>query len=217
MTETTTDEVKQTLAEYERLALSTGAKVQIDPPEFSENGVDWSPVWITDLGEHPGYARVTVHRDGIPTTVYVAWDEALPAEESWRQLWQRKPMTLFGAFTIRAALRRAFREVIGDRHEPDDMPDSPPAAETPAEPADWETLIADVETPEALAMLHHSMKLARAVTPQLEVALHAKRHDLTPDAERVIATTAGMPRPKPAPPAVRPEDTVRRPRKKGGK
>src|SRR5690606_15784417 len=68
VTETTTDEVKQTLAEYERLAISTGATVQIDAPEFSENGIDWSPVWGAGEGHVlPSFARVTVHRDGIPT------------------------------------------------------------------------------------------------------------------------------------------------------
>lgn len=223
-TEPTAEAVKQTLAEYERLAISTGATVQIDAPEFSENGVDWSPVWGAGEGHVlPSFARVTVHRDGIPTTVYVAWDEALPAEESWRALWQRKPMTLFGAFTIRAALRRAFRDVIGDRHEPDDLPDTPPAAETPAETVDWEARIAAASTPAEVVQVHNAAKAARAMTPALEVALRKKARDMIhPAAEALVAAasvraeSAKMPdpqpfaRPRPTPPSIRPEDTVRR-------
>lgn len=221
-TETTAEAVKQTLAEYERLAISTGATVRIDAPEFSRNGITWSPVWCPETlltDDHPQFARVTVHRDGIPTTVYVSWDEALPAEDSWRALWERKPMTLFGAFTIRAALRRAFRDVIGDRHEPDDLPDSPPAAETVER--DWETELAEAKTPAEVVALHQAAKAARAVTPALEVALRKKANDLLrAERERLAAKTPDRQpasRPRPAPPAVRPEETVRRPRKKGGK
>lgn len=205
-TEPTTETVKQTLAEYERLAISTGAKVQIDAPEFwsglSVN--EWSPVWSGD--DHPKFARVTVYRDDVPTTVYVAWDEAVPAEESWRALWQRKPMTMFGAFTIRAALRRAFRDVIGDRHEPDDLPDTPPP---PAEPVDWAARIEDASTATEVAELHKTMRAARAVTPALEVALRKKAQDLLRQ-KAAVASAGASPRPRPTPPSIRPEDTVRR-------
>lgn len=230
MTETSTDEVKQTLAEYERLAISTGETVQIDPPEFSKDGDHWLPFTGTI---QPRWARATVHRDGIPTTVYVAWDEALPAEDSWRALWERKPMTLFGAFTIRAALRRAFRDVIGDRHEPDDMPDSPPAAVTAAEPVDWEARLAAASTPAEVVQVHNAAKAARAMTPALEVALRKKARDLIhPAGEALVAAasvraeSAKMPdpqptaRPRPTPPTIRPEDTVhqvKRPARKGKK
>ncbi|MFB7843600.1 hypothetical protein [Microbacterium sp. NPDC056052] len=161
---TNIDDVAQTLAEYERLAISTGDTVQIDPPEFSADGQVFAPFWAAE--QPPVAARATVHRAGIPTTVYVAWGESLPAEDSWRALWLAKPMKLFGAYTVRAALRRAFRDVIGDRREPDET------AATPAAPArDWEAEIDAANSAGAVLALHEEMKRARAVTPQLETQL----------------------------------------------
>lgn len=161
---TNIDDVAQTLAEYERLAISTGDTVQIDPPEFSADGLAFAPFWAAE--QPPIAARATVHRAGIPTTVYVAWGESLPAEDSWRALWLAKPMKLFGAYTVRAALRRAFRDAIGDRREPDE------ATATITSPVrDWEAEIDDAPTADAVHALHAEMKRARAVTPQLEAQL----------------------------------------------
>ncbi len=166
------DDVTQTLAEYERLAIKSGAKVQIDPPEFSGGDGAWSPLWLADLP--PVAARATVHRDDVPTTVYRRWDESIPVEESWRLLWVAKPMTLFGAHTLRAALSRAFRDVIGDRREPDDNHEAPATV-----PRDWEAEIAATSAPDAVDALHAEMKRASAVTPHLEQALRARRAELT--------------------------------------
>lgn len=178
---TNIDDVAQTLAEYERLAIGTGAAVQIDPPEFSADGTTWAPFW---MGEAPPVAaRVTVHRNGIPTTVYVSWAESLPAEESWRALWIAKPMKLFGAYTIRAGLRRAFRDAIGDRREPDET------TAAPAAPArDWAAEIDTAGDVDAVHALHAEMKRARAVTPDLELQLRNR-----------LAAAAWAPAEEPAP------------------
>lgn len=165
------DDVAQTLAEYERTAITSGAKVQIDPPEFTADGATWSPFWTGESA--PVGARVTVHRDGVPTMVYVAWAESVPAEESWRLLWLAKPMKLFGAYVVRAALRRAFREVIGDRREPDEDIGDPWA---PAQSAarDWAAEAAAATTEDAVLELHAAAKKARAVTPALETKLRKR-------------------------------------------
>ena len=100
-----------------------------DAPEFSDDGETWSTAWGPvkrtegDEDEHPVFARATVHRKGVrrPTVVVIRWDEALPAVDHWRALWQRKPVTLFGAHALRTALRRAFRDVIGDQYGPDEQ------------------------------------------------------------------------------------------------
>ncbi|MCK2031236.1 hypothetical protein [Microbacterium galbinum] len=172
------DDVAQTLAEYERLAIATGAAVRIDPPEFSDGatpliGSGWSPFWTAEVP--PVVARVTVHRDGIPTTVYVAWDESFPADESWRALWLAKPMRLFGAYVVRAALRRAFRDAIGDRREPDETHPGPADASTSR---DWEAEIRDANTTDAVHALHAQMKAVRAVTVPRERALRDRLAEL---------------------------------------
>jgi hypothetical protein len=124
------DAVQQTLAEYERAAIGTGEWKGTDAPEFSEDGETWSTAWLPKgqldpnldvwIG-FPALARATVHRKGVrPVVVVIRWNEALPAVEPWRTLWEMKPTTLFGAFALRAAYRRAFRDVIGDHHAPDE-------------------------------------------------------------------------------------------------
>lgn len=161
-TEPTTEAVQQTLAEYERLAIGSGATVQIDPPEFF-GGVEWLPVWKGE--QPPEFARCTVWRDGIPTLVYVSWDESLPAVDDWRALWLLKPMKLFGAYTIRAALRRAFRDMIGEQSEPDELGDPADVIDTDR---DWIAELAEASTEDAVVKLHADMKTARVVTVELE-------------------------------------------------
>lgn len=166
---TNIDDVAQTLAEYERLAIATSDTVKIDPPEFSDGttplvGSSWSPFWMRE--EPPAVARATAYRNGVATVVYVSWAESFPAEESWRALWLAKPMKLFGAYAVRAALRRAFRDAIGDRREPDETTTDPAA---PAR--DWEAEVDAAPTADAVHALHAEMKRARAVTPQLEAQL----------------------------------------------
>lgn len=169
------DDVAQTLAEYERLAIGTGATVRIDPPEFSDGstpliGTGWSPFWTAEAA--PAVARVTVYRDGTPTTVYVAWAESFPAEESWRALWLAKPMKLFGAYVVRAALRRAFRDAIGDRREPDEQQTLPtPAAQVPSQPADavdWFARVEEATTVTDLKAVRGAAREATAVTLPLK-------------------------------------------------
>jgi hypothetical protein len=153
MTAKNIDDVAQTLAEYERLAITSGAKVQIDPPEFSAGAslpaeAMWAPFWL-DHETPPAVARATVHRDGIPTTIYVSWEESLPLETAqtddgrlWRDLWEKNPMQRFGSYALRSALRRAFREVIGDRVEPDEDAPKVPAKDAEIAPFDWDVFLA---------------------------------------------------------------------------
>jgi hypothetical protein len=203
---TTTDEVQQTLAEYERLAISSGSAVKIEPPEFW-SGLsihDWSPVWSAD--EPPKYGRATVYRDEIPTSVYVSWDESIPAVDDWRELWLRKPMKLFGAYTLRTALRRAFRDIIGERIEPDETPDLPGSPATVSADRDWIAELAEATTPEAVKQLHTDAKASRAVTVELEREFRKRIQTLAdpllaaiaPVLEAVASMTPA--KPKPAPP-----------------
>lgn len=169
------DDVATTVAEYENLAISTGARVRIDPPEFSDglSVTPFTPFWLVD--ENPKVARVTVYRDDVPTTVYVSWAESLPAEDSWRALWQAKPMKLFGAYVVRAALRRAFRDAIGDRREPDEQTTTP----APAAERDWDAEIRGAQTPDAVNALHAEMKQHRAMTVIREIALREQLQKTT--------------------------------------
>lgn len=183
MTMPNIDDVAQTLAEYERLAISTGATVQILPTEFSADGSTWLPYWIDT--EPPVLARATVLRDGIETVRLQVWAESLPAEESWRALWQLKPTKLFGAYADRAALRRAFRDAIGDRREPDEQTPQPAVASD----RDWAAEITAAQSAEAVNTLHAEMKAARAVTVALERALRARLAELS--TERIVLAASG--------------------------
>ncbi len=117
------DDVAQTLAEYTRLALSTGARLRIDPPEFTADGEVWVPLWLHD--EPPAGARVTVWRDDVDTTIVRRWKEALPGETAltpdgrrWLDIWLDNPTERFESYVVRAALARAYPDVILDRPEP---------------------------------------------------------------------------------------------------
>lgn len=167
-TGTTVEAVQQTLAEYERLAIGTGEWNGTDAPEFSNDGQTWTAAWLPSEGYlFPALARATVYRKGVdrPVVAVVRWDEAVPADADWRGLWERKPIALFGAFAKRAALRPAFRDVIGDRREPDEAIDAPAAVSTGR---DWLAELADCDTPKAVRALHADAKSARAVTVELE-------------------------------------------------
>lgn len=136
------DDVAQTLAEYTHLALSTGSRLEIDPVEFTADGEVWVPLWLN--AEPPVAARATVRRDGVETVVYRRWVEALPGEmvttddgRLWRDVWEAKPTERFESYVLRAALARAFADVIGDRPDPG-KPRPRAAAPAPTEPADGE-------------------------------------------------------------------------------
>ena len=117
------DDVAQTLAESTRLALSTGARLEIDPVEFTADGEVWVPLWLHE--EPPAAARATVRRDGIPPVVFRRWVEALPGDmvttadgRLWRDIWEANPTERFESYVLRAAIARAYADVIGDRPEP---------------------------------------------------------------------------------------------------
>lgn len=200
MSDPTTDEVAQTLAEYERLAIGTGEFAGVDAPEFSHDGVTWTPFWIGDA--HPQLARATVYRGAArhPITVVTAWGESVPTRDvslpsdamQWADLWESKPMKLFGAYTLRAAYRRGFRDAIGTRREPDEHEPTVPRPRTPEAPnVDYAAAITATGSLEDIEALHKRMRTARAVTPQLEVALRARRNELS---------APPAPKPVPSPP-----------------
>lgn len=181
---TNIDDVAQTLAEYERLAITSGAKVQIDPPEFSDglSLTPWTPFWIG--AQPPKVARATVYRDDVPTVVYVVWDESLPVETAqtedgrlWRDLWIAQPTKRFGSFALRTALRRAFREVVGDRVEPDE--DAPRVAAPTPDPRNWDDEILLAQSLAELDATWADMRAHRARTGALEVAYRKRRDELT--------------------------------------
>lgn len=241
-TETTLEEVQQTLAEYERIAIGTGEWNGTDAPEFSDDGREWTSAWLpTEDYPHPALCRATVYRKGVehPVVVIVRWDEAFPADDDWRALWGRKPLSLFGAFAIRAALRRAFRDVIGERREPDETLtlDAPRTAPTDR---DWLAEVAAAKTAEEVVAIHTEAKKHRAVDVGLERAIRRRLREVSEPApevavmpspklaqggivmparptastteqpERVVSID--RPRPVPTPPKVRLEETVRRPK-----
>jgi hypothetical protein len=193
---TTLEAVQQTLAEYERLAIETGEWNGTDAPEFS-NGpqakslgdvlagsttIEWTSAWLpSEAHPHPLLARARVYRKGVdrPIEAVVRWDEAVPADSDWRELWLRKPVALFGAFTKRAALRSGFRDVIGDRREPDEPLEVPtPSSAAVALPAnpdrDWLAELANATTGDEIRELHAAAKAARAVTVELERAFRQR-------------------------------------------
>ncbi|WP_156760013.1 hypothetical protein [Microbacterium karelineae] len=190
----TADDVQQTLQGYLTAATSTGAlrgaHVQF-AADFGE-GFAVGPAWADALppGTRPVAARATVHRDGwaIPTVVTELWDEVVPAEESWRALWEARPHVLFGAHALRSALRRTFADVLGDRREPDDAPSAPRETATPAsptepvapvsEPVDWSARIAAAATLSELNDVRREARAARAVDLKLKDQLDARRAEL---------------------------------------
>jgi hypothetical protein len=169
--EPTEEDVARTIAEYETIAIGTGARAEFDAPEFTADGTTWSQVWLSQ--DPPVAARATARRDGAASTVVVLWADALPAEDSWRDLWLRRPMPLFGAYVRRDAIRHAFRDAIGDRREPGDHAPAP----RPAAPArDWETELRAARTAEQLRAVWKDCKGQR--TAALEVIFDARLADL---------------------------------------
>ncbi|MBD3753457.1 MAG: hypothetical protein IE935_13840 [Micrococcales bacterium] len=198
MTDPTEADVRETLAEYERAAQASGEWDGRAPTEFTNDGDTWSPFWVATEGHmHPVGARSTVHRKGVavPATVYASWEEALPADESWRGLWLAKPTTLFGAYAARGAIRSAFRDAIGDRREPDDPPTGAPVLA----PRDWVAEIAASRSASDVDDIRAAMKERREVTPELDVALRVRRRELEPPAvvahgDRVVGFGARLER-----------------------
>ncbi|HWU47806.1 MAG TPA: hypothetical protein VN133_13700 [Humibacter sp.] len=177
------DDVAQTLAEYERLAIKTGAKVQIEPAEFTADGETWTPLWLSN--DHPLAARVRVHRDDIVTERFVPWAEAVPTESAmtsdgrrWCDLWAARPSLRIGSYITRMALGTAFRDAIGDRRAPDDedVPDIARRVKTqePVE-VDWDAAIENAPNVVDLDRVWADMRTARARSGAREVAYKTRR------------------------------------------
>lgn len=189
-TEITEEDVQQTLQGYLTIATKTGELRGVNV-EFTADGVTWHPL-IFDLadGAHPIAARARVHRAGWaePTHAPELWDEVVPADEGWRALWLARPHVLFGAHTLRAALRRTFADVLGDRREPDDL-DALPAPATrqttepdAAEAIDWLARVNGATTIDELNAVRTEARLARAVTLPLKQRMDARRDEIGGDA-----------------------------------
>jgi len=184
------DDVAQTLAEYTRLALSTGSRLEIDPVEFTADGVVWVPLWLSDAP--PAAARATVRRDGIETVVYRRWVEALPGSDvltadgrCWRDIWERHPSERLESYVLRAALARAFADVIGDRPEPG-KPRTRVETPAPVEPAEGEP------APRISHAAAAELEAAVAALPWEAAEMHRRDRGIE---------TAAMPAPVPRPPA----------------
>lgn len=184
------DDVAQTLAEYTRLALSTGSRLEIDPVEFTADGEVWVPLWLSEA--HPAAARASVRRDDVPTVVYRRWVEALPGDmvltgdgRRWRDIWEANPTERLESYVLRAALARAFADVIGDRPDPG-KPRARASVPVAAEPAGGEP----------------APRLWHAQAAELEAAVSALPWEAWDAvAEPAAAEVAVMPTPTPHPPA----------------
>lgn len=109
---TSFDDVFDSLREYERLARVADPGYTV-VSTFTADAVTWTPVWLAP--EPPGAVRTVVVRDGVTTDEYRSWVEARPADEEGQARWDANPSTFLRAFTERAALRRAFADVIVGR------------------------------------------------------------------------------------------------------
>lgn len=205
----TIDEVAKTLGEFEALAQKTGEWDGADAVEFSNDGVTWSPVWMqsaqhiseteTQLVQWPAFARARVYRKGVAHVdwQYVAWDESVPADNEWRDLWMRKPSKLFGSFALRSAYRHAFRDVVGDLRGPDEDDPKTTSDATPAAPRDWASEYDAATTVEQLDDIHKDCRTARQNTMELQEHWRTRRAQLV-DAEWTAPA-----------PALSPEEAIR--------
>lgn len=168
----TTEQVQHTLQEYLRIADETG-ELRGTKREFTADGVEWHAVLFD--GVRPVAARATVTREGHePTVITVLWDESVPVGDEWREAWEARPHVRFGAFALRAGLRTAFPAALGERYEPDDMPDasaaSAAAEPAPSEPIDWDVELEAATTADALEALYERAGKAR-VAPATFIAI----------------------------------------------
>ncbi|MFC7431015.1 MULTISPECIES: hypothetical protein [unclassified Agrococcus] len=206
----TTERVAATLQDYLRVATETGelrgTVIEYGIPDTLGPGVAWVDALLGN--DAPPLARATVYREGwaIPTVVTASWDESIPLEDSWRGLWETKPQTMFGAFTLRSALRRAFADVLGDRREPDDHPVGEPEAPAPTdEPAQsvarvpWLQRVLDAQTEQEVEAIREEARGERAIDPELHMAMKVRLRDL---AAPPAAEAAPAPKSKPKPSAL---------------
>lgn len=174
----TIEDFAKTVAEYEVLAIGSGARAEFDAPEFTADGATWSQVWLSE--DAPQAGRATTRRDGAASTVVVRWHDAVPAEDEWRDLWTRRPMVLFGAYLRRDSIRHAFRDIVGDRRDEDERQDGPQVKNTHAvaDRTDWDTQLADAPDVAALDLVWKDMRADRARTGAREVAYRERRAEL---------------------------------------
>lgn len=109
------EDVLDTLREYERLARVACPSYTI-ASRFTPDGESWVNIWLHT--EPPAGVKTVVVRDGVATEEARSWHEAVPAEGEQRAEWLANPATRLRAFVERAALRRAFADVIVGREQP---------------------------------------------------------------------------------------------------
>jgi hypothetical protein len=168
------EDVAKTLAEYETIAIATGARAEFHAPEFTADGSSWTQVWLKE--EPPTAGRCRVTRDGATSEVVVLWQDVVPVEESWHLLWTHRPMPLFGAYLRRSAIRHAFRDVIGERREPGDR--VPELTVEKTTERDWDAELAAADSSEKLTGLWAEMRSARARTGAREVVFESRLAEL---------------------------------------
>lgn len=196
-------EIAQTISEYRVLAAKTGEWRGFEQ-SFSNDGIAWSEYLLPTVEHpHPVLASATVHRAGfmVPIRVVIGWDESVPAEEEWHQLWERSPHALFGASAARLAYIRAFPEVITSKPSGNEQRIAAPTTEQTAPVArDWIAELADASTIVEVDGLWAAARKARAVTVMLERAFKYRR-------DSINAATVEASKPAPVVAAARPTPT----------
>ena len=212
----TPEEVAQTLARYEALAIETGEWEGTEPAQFSADGETWRDFWLD--ADPPALARGVVKRRGVePVVVTMAWREAVPeqrevapGEIDWHAKWGQNPMAVFGAAVLRRAYQRAFRDVIGDHREQRQVSNNhPTSGEAWEAPRDFIAEVLLALTPSAVDDLWAAAKGHR--TPILERACRERKRALSEGPQVARPAPAIVPRPpSPSVPHLEPVKPVTR-------
>lgn len=197
-TETDYDERFITLEEAERLAHSTG---EYDGREilFSNDGQVWTEFWLPTV-EHPDpvLARVAVYRKTIsrPTVVVVSWAEYYPEDTDRAASWDKLKTVLLAKVGVVSALRSAFRDVIGNRHEPAELDQQRHSA--PVVPAEWLEDAEKALTLDGIQALRASAVAQKFMGDEVDRVLKMRLAKIQSDAEAVappVGEITGPPRP----------------------
>jgi hypothetical protein len=195
------DERFITLEEAERLAHLTG---EYDGREvtFSNDGAEWAEHWLPTVEyPTPALARVAVHRSTmkLPTVVVVSWSEYYPDDAQRAATWDKLKTVLLAKVGVVSALRSAFRDVIGGRHEPAEFDQ---AATAQAIPQQWlieaETTIAE----DGVRALRAVAVAGKFMSDEVDRVLKIRLVDIengTAVATPPIEVKLDMPKPKPGP------------------
>jgi hypothetical protein len=170
----TEEDVAKTIAEYETIAIGTGARCEFEAPSFSADGVTWTKAWLAE--QPPVAAMARVRRDGAESEVVVLWRDVVPADEEWRKLWERRPSPLFGAYARRAVILHAFRDVFGERREPGDNPRTLAVEEPPKR--DWDAELEAATSSEHLMLIWAEARNQRERTAPREVIYERRLAEL---------------------------------------